>query len=127
MARHSVLVVDDEAQLRRIVMQLLEEEGFTVRGAATGREAIAEIRRHPPDVVLLDMQLPDVSGGDVARFIHEHGLHSKIIVLTAAHSARALARQWGAQGYVAKPFALLRLLEVLEQTANEDAAYPLAA
>ena len=63
----------------------------------------------------------------MARFIHEQGLPCKIIVLTAAHAARSLAQQWGAAGYIAKPFALLRLLQVIEQAAPEVVPYERAA
>jgi DNA-binding response OmpR family regulator len=116
----SILIVDDDAALRSTVVNFLREEGFVADGVSDGRSALSYVEGRRPDVVVLDLHLPRMDGWNVARSIKERGIHSKIIVLTAAHSARAAAEQLGADGYVAKPFALLQLLRAIEQL--DDAA-----
>jgi DNA-binding response OmpR family regulator len=122
MAVCSVLVVEDDAQLRGTILRFLEEEGYEARGASDGKAALAQLAQEPFNIVLLDMHLPRIDGWEVARSIRERGLSTSIVVLTAADSARDVAEQLGAVGYVAKPFALLQLLRVLERSLNQNVA-----
>jgi DNA-binding response OmpR family regulator len=122
MAVCSVLVVEDDAQLRGTILRFLKEEGYEARGASDGKAALACLAREPYNIVLLDMHLPRMDGWEVAHSIRERGLSTSIVVLTAADSARDVAEQLGAIGYVAKPFALLQLLRVLERSLNQNVA-----
>jgi len=115
----SVLVADDDARLRAIILEFLQQEGYATQGAADGRAALSCLEQEPFDVVVLDIHLPRMDGWEVARAIRERGLRSKIVVLTAAHDARAAAERMGANGYVAKPFALLQLSRALEHSLTE--------
>ena len=101
----TVLVVDDHAGFRSRARLLLEAEGYRVVGeAADGRTAVAESRRLRPDIVLLDVQLPDVDGFDVAALITDEG-DSTAVVLTSSRdwsdSPELIARS-GARGFVPK-------------------------
>lgn len=83
----SVLIVDDHPSFRSITRRLLEAAGFTVVGEAPdGREAIAAAQRLKPDLVLLDVQLPDLDGFEVAARMAESGLDS-VVVLTSSRAA----------------------------------------
>ena len=101
-----ILIVDDHAVVRRGVRSLLEsEEGFEITGeATTGREAVEVARRLQPDVVVMDLSLPELNGLDATRQILKDSPRTEILVLTMHHSEE-LARdvlQAGARGYVLK-------------------------
>jgi DNA-binding NarL/FixJ family response regulator len=101
----SVLIVDDHPSFRASARRLLEADGFDVVGEAPdGREAIAAAQRLKPDLVLLDVQLPDLDGFEVAARLAESGLDS-VVVLTssraAAEYAPLLARS-PARGFIPK-------------------------
>jgi DNA-binding response OmpR family regulator len=114
-ARTSVLVVEDEPALRATIISFLREEGFAAQGASDGQAALNRLEQEAPDVLILDMWLPRLNGWDLTRKMRERGLQCKLIVMTAAHSARTVAEQLGADAYVPKPFALLQLLRAVER------------
>ncbi len=110
MAR-TILVVDDEPTLRETLVEGLEDEGFRVVSAADGREAIAQFRASAPDLVLLDLMLPELSGIEVCRAIRaESGV--PILMLTARDSEldKVVGLELGADDYVSKPFSPRELL-----------------
>src|SRR5207302_696301 len=78
-----ILIVDDEAMIRKAVHLALEKEGYEVVEAETGAEALRRIELSKPDLILLDIMLPDVSGFDVCRDIRKAGLRVPIIILSA--------------------------------------------
>lgn len=100
-----IVIVDDHASFRRTARALLEAEGFDVVGEATdGATAIATIGRLRPDVVLLDVQLPDMDGFEVAARLGENG-SSPAIVLTSSRDAGefgTLVADCGARGFIPK-------------------------
>lgn len=100
-----VLVVDDEPQVREIVASYLEREGFTVRTAADGTEALVELARQRADLVVLDLMLPGVDGLTVLRRLRESGDEVPVIVLSARgrESERVAGLELGADDYLAKP------------------------
>jgi DNA-binding response OmpR family regulator len=100
-----VLVVDDEPQVREIVATYLEREGFTVRTAADGTEALAELARKRADLVVLDLMLPGVDGLAVLRKLRASGDRVPVIVLSAKgrESERVAGLELGADDYLAKP------------------------
>jgi len=106
MAR-TILVVDDEPTLRETLVEALEADGFRVVSAADGREALERFRAERPDLVLLDLMLPELSGIEVCRIIRaESGV--PIIMLTAKDSEvdKVVGLELGADDYVTKPFSL---------------------
>ena len=109
MAR-TILVVDDEPTLRETLVDALEADGFRVVAAADGREALTRFRADRPDLVLLDLMLPELSGIEVCRIIRaESGV--PIVMLTAKDSEldKVVGLELGADDYVTKPFSLREL------------------
>ena len=109
MAR-TILVVEDETTLRETLVDALESEGFRVIDAADGRAALARFRADKPDLVLLDLMLPELSGIEVCRIIRaESGV--PIVMLTAKDSEldKVVGLELGADDYVTKPFSLREL------------------
>jgi two-component system response regulator RegX3 len=109
MAR-TILVVDDETTLRETLVEALEGEGFRVVSAADGREALTVFRAERPDLVLLDLMLPELSGIEVCRIIRaESGV--PIVMLTAKDSEldKVVGLELGADDYVTKPFSVREL------------------
>jgi two-component system response regulator MtrA len=129
MAR-TILVVDDEPTLRETLAEALDADGFRVVTAADGREALARFREHRPDLVVLDLMLPELSGVEVCRILRqESGV--PILMLTAKSSEidKVLGLELGADDYVTKPFSLRELtarihalLRRTEQPAPEGPA-----
>jgi len=109
MAR-TILVVDDETTLRETLVDALEAEGFRVVSAADGRAALTVFRAERPDLVLLDLMLPELSGIEVCRIIRaESGV--PIVMLTAKDSEidKVVGLELGADDYVTKPFSVREL------------------
>ena len=100
-----VLVVDDEPQVREIVATYLARDGFAVRTAGTGAEALAELARKRADLVVLDLMLPGIDGLSVLRKLRESGDQVPVIVLSAKgrESERVAGLELGADDYLAKP------------------------
>lgn len=112
-----VLVVDDHSLFRRGVIQTLRQEGdMTVVGEAdSAASAIEAAKDHLPDIVLLDLKLPDASGLSVARELQRECPYSKVIVLTVVEDEEALlqALKEGARGYLLKGISAEELVQVL--------------
>src|SRR5215468_5155994 len=109
MAR-TILVVEDETTLRETLADALEAEGFHVVQAGDGRIALSRFRSDKPDLVLLDLMLPEMSGIEVCRIIRaESGV--PIVMLTAKDSEldKVVGLELGADDYVTKPFSLREL------------------
>jgi DNA-binding response OmpR family regulator len=109
MAR-TILVVDDESTLRETLAEALEADGYRVVTAPDGREALTKFRAEHPDLVLLDLMLPELSGIEVCRIIRaESGV--PIVMLTAKDAERdkVVGLELGADDYVTKPFSLREL------------------
>ncbi len=117
----TVLVVEDENRLRQLLCSYFKREGMFVLSTASGAHAIALVRDGHPDVVLLDLGLPDVPGEDVAREIRSFS-DIPILVVTAKSSEahRIQGLELGADDYITKPFSprelVLRTLAVLRRT-----------
>ncbi len=109
-----VLVIDDDPAILGFVTFSLEAEGFEVRTADNGGSGLAAATALPPDVVLLDLSLPDVDGYEVLRRLHAGGptAHVPVVLLTVASTVEELVRglDAGADDYVTKPFAIEELI-----------------
>ncbi|MBA2263148.1 MAG: sigma-54-dependent Fis family transcriptional regulator [Chloroflexi bacterium] len=116
-APRSVLVVDDEPQIRSLLSDLLKEDGYKVRTATTGAEALESIAKDLPDLVMMDVKLPDQDGLGVLKTLkREHG-ELEVIVMTAfgGSSTAIKAMEHGAYDYVTKPFEIEDLLATLKR------------
>jgi two-component system response regulator MprA len=124
-------ICEDDAELRRVVRDALEQEGFAVRVTTTGSEAVAAFGEQPPDVLVLDVGLPDADGRDVCQALRARGITSPVLFLTArdALTDRLSGFHAGGDDYLTKPFALSELLVRVQalvrrtaSTSDDDAA-----
>ena len=117
-----ILVVDDDPGIRQVVTMALRDDDYTVQEAANGLEALDRIAESPPALVLLDLQMPVMTGWQVLANLETQQIRVPVVIMTAAYRARAEAERLRAAGYLAKPFDLASLYAVVEQqhrTPNE--------
>jgi DNA-binding response OmpR family regulator len=127
MAR-SILVVDDERTLRETLAESLEEEGYVVFQATDGREAVEAFRRHHPDLILLDLMLPELSGVEVCRIIRaESGVPILMLTAKSAEIDKVVGLELGADDYVTKPFSFRELLARVRALLRRSEAQSRAA
>ena len=119
--RH-VLVIEDEPQMRAMLTDNLEFEGYRVTAVATGEEALTEFARDAYALVLLDIMLPGISGFEVCRRLRDDGTRVPIIVLTARTQERDRVHglDLGADDYVSKPFSVRELLARVRAQVRRD-------
>lgn len=119
--KSSILVVDDEDALRTVLGGELASEGYEVRTAADGDEAISEMDKSPFDLVLLDIKMPRLNGFEVLKFIKEKHEKTKVVMLTGfADLKNAIeSKKLGADDFVSKPYDLVDLLTTIERVLSE--------
>jgi DNA-binding response OmpR family regulator len=107
----TILVADDKANIRNLVRDYLESEGFRVVLAANGNEALYTARQKKPDLILLDIMMPEMSGYDFIRAYHKEQ-DTPIILLTARldETDKVLGLELGADDYITKPFGMKELV-----------------
>ena len=115
MGTATILVVDDERKIRDTVRSYLEREGYAVLVADTGQRALETLERARPDLLVLDLMLPDLSGEEVARAVRSHS-SLPIIMLTAkaTEDDRVTGLRLGADDYLVKPFSPRELIARVE-------------
>ncbi|MGW2250758.1 response regulator transcription factor [Kitasatospora sp. NPDC001660] len=108
----TVLVVDDDNTIRRSLERGLRLGGFTVRTADGGQAALRLVATEPPDVLVLDVSMPDVDGTEVCRRLRDQGIDTPVLMLSALDELadRVAGLQAGADDYLVKPFALEELV-----------------
>lgn len=116
-----VLVVEDEPELVDLTRMVLEIGGYEIESVLTGEEALRAIEESEPDVVLLDIRLPGISGWDVLEALAEQGRHIRVIPVSAHTSQSSFERalRMGCPAYVTKPFRTDHLLDVVERAMRE--------
>ena len=120
----SVLLADDDARLRQFLELELQEEGYAVRSCSDGIGALTDIRQQPPDLLILDWMLPDLSGVEVCQRLRSTGLLLPVLMLTGrdAVADRVQALDAGADDYLVKPFSIEELLARLRALARRSPA-----
>ena len=117
----TVLIADDEPHVVDLVRLTLEDERINVIGAPDGETALAQAEAQRPDLIFLDVQLPDISGFEVCARLRSDPRFAatKIVMLTAAAQESDVARGLaaGANHYLTKPFSPVRLLSIVENVA----------
>ncbi len=132
MSSAKILVVDDEPQVRRVMKSTLTAEGYTITEASNGNEALEVFRAKPPDIILLDLNMPGMDGLEACRQIRRSS-EVPIIMLTVRNAERdkVLALDAGADDYVVKPFGMQELLAriraALRRTLPQDKLPPFAS
>lgn len=127
MNKHEILVVDDEAQIRKLLQITLESNDYKVRLATTGKEALISAANHPPELIILDLGLPDKSGHIVLNELREW-YNKSIIILSVIDNEEDIvsALDNGATDYLTKPFRTAELLARIRaairrnSTENDD-------
>jgi DNA-binding response OmpR family regulator len=121
----TILVVDDERKIRDLVRSYLEREGYAVLVADTGQRALEAIERARPDLVVLDLMLPDLPGEEVARSVRAHS-DLPIIMLTAkaGEDDRVAGLRLGADDYLPKPFSPRELVARVEAVLRRARGAP---
>jgi len=116
-----VLLVDDEPAVCKLFQKVLQEEGYRTITAASGREALALARQAAPDLILLDIVMPEMSGVETLRELRRRG-HAAVVIMLTAQGSLQTAREamlLGAYDYVTKPFNLEFLKTVLRAGLSE--------
>jgi two-component system response regulator MprA len=126
-----VLIVEDDAGLRDVLVRTFRAEGFGARGAATGADTLAHIAAHgAPDALVIDIGLPDADGRDLCQAIRARGVLAPVLFLTARHALtdRLSGFHAGGDDYVTKPFDIeeivVRLRALLRRTTAEPGEVP---
>ncbi len=119
-----VLVIDDEPSVADALRVILEDEGFGVVVAATGREGLAEARRAPFSVTVTDLRLPDMDGLEIIGAFREGGLGGAAILITSHGTPDVFARalDLGAVGFISKPFLPSDILRLIAAALEGRAA-----
>ena len=121
----SIVVVDDEPSIRELLVASLHFAGFEVNTAASGSEAIEVIEKVQPDLIVLDVMLPDIDGFTVTRRIRQEGINAPVLFLTARDDTqdKIMGLTVGGDDYVTKPFSLeevvARIRAILRRTREQ--------
>jgi two-component system response regulator MprA len=132
MAAAKIGLCEDDAGLCSVLTRALRSEGFEVRATMTGHAAVEAFSSAPPDLLLLDIGLPDADGRDVCQALRSHGVAVPVLFLTARDALpdRLAGFHAGGDDYLTKPFALAELIvrvrALLRRAAPPDAPLPLA-
>jgi DNA-binding response OmpR family regulator len=127
---HKILIVEDEDAIRMGLVDLLEIEGYEIDVAVDGEQAMEKVRAFLPNLVILDLMLPKISGYDVCRFIRKSFPHTFIMMLTAKNEEinKIQGLEIGADDYVTKPFSVFELMarikSMLRRVTHEAPAAP---
>jgi two-component system, OmpR family, response regulator len=113
---HSVLVVEDDDELRGVLGRGLREEGFAVDTVPDGASLLDRVDRTAPDVLVIDIGLPDADGRDLCQALRARGVHTPVLFLTARDALvdRIAGFDAGGDDYLAKPFAFVELVARLQ-------------
>ena len=123
MSNATILVIDDEAQIRKLLNITLQSFGYNVTEAATAKEGIMAVSTHPPDLVLLDLGLPDQNGHEVLKHLREW-YSNPVIILSVQSDEEDIVRalDHGANDYLVKPFRTGELVARIRSALRKAAA-----
>jgi DNA-binding response OmpR family regulator len=111
----NILIVEDELPLRKIISRNLTSRGHSVREASTVEEALAALRDQLPDLLLLDINLPDRTGWDVLRDLRQRGVEVPTVIVSAVRVSQNRLAEFRPLAYLPKPFPLEAMLQLVEQ------------
>ncbi|EGW38849.1 response regulator [Desulfosporosinus sp. OT] len=119
-ARHSVLIVDDNSGIRKLLQEVLSNEGYYVATAASGQEALMQVQRELPDLVLLDLKMPRINGFELKQKLKEIDKNIRIIIVSG-YAEQELVKdiiKQNADYVLSKPFDLEELQNVVAKLLN---------
>ena len=118
MEKGHVLVVDDDASVCRMVADALRQYGFQVTTASSVLDALEAVENERPNLVILDIRMPVLTGGDFAYVLKRHSVTLPVVVMTGEHDASHWADEIGAVGFLRKPFKLTELFSIVDRYAK---------
>ena len=123
-----ILCIDDEADMVELVQLVMQKEEMTVQGALSGHEGLAMMRKSPPQVVLLDIMMPDMDGWEVYRRIRADAALKDIpVIIVTVRTNRLeeiIARlRVGVDGYITKPFSPSQMRETVKKVLSEKTSW----
>ncbi len=120
--RPMVLVIDDQPGIRRLLTEVLQEEGYAVIAAANGYDGLQKARDNRPALILMDMKMPGMDGIETLRELRRLGIGERVIMMTAYGELDLVteAKEIGAADYITKPFDILALCELIGRNLAAD-------
>jgi DNA-binding response OmpR family regulator len=123
--KQRILVIEDEAEMIDLTRIVLEREGYKVLGAVGGAQGLEMIRQERPDLILLDLMMPDIGGWEVYRQVKADQELAQIPVIVVTAKAQSIDKVLGLQvakvdDYITKPFGPKELLESIDRVLNSD-------
>ena len=117
MAQKSILVADDDASIRSLLRQLLTDEGYSITEAATGTEVVAQVSESSPDLVIMDVRMPELDGIEALPKVKQASPKTSVLIMTAFGSSNAAikAMELGAFDYITKPFELDKISHTVKR------------
>lgn len=116
-----ILVVDDEALIRHLVIDTLTDEGHDVHSAPSGEVALGELQGSTPDLLIVDLRMPGMTGAEFVRLQRAAGLQIPVVVLSGSSEARQVGADLGALAVIHKPFDLDELVRVVSRATATSA------
>lgn len=118
----SILVVDDQMGVRRLLFEAFKEDGYNVRLAASGFEAISQVNSDPPKLILMDMKMPGMNGLEALREIKRLNPDISVIMMTAYGELEIVAEamKLGVKEYITKPFDINELRDLVSQVLSGE-------
>jgi two-component system response regulator (stage 0 sporulation protein F) len=114
----TILIIDDEQSIRALLKEVLEREGYRVIEAGNGREGLAMYQKHPADLVIMDLLMPDTDGLEATLQLTREYVDAKVIAMTGAQGDRNfldVAKLFGARRVFEKPFDINELLKAVQE------------
>jgi DNA-binding response OmpR family regulator len=123
-AEGRVLVVDDDEPIARMMAEFLAEHGFVADWAGSGRAALARVKTAPPDVMVLDLRMPEMDGRQLLQTVRAQGLSPRVVLFSADRAVADAARELRCEAFVEKPFAPESLLAAVRRAMGMETQRP---
>jgi two-component system chemotaxis response regulator CheY len=119
----TILVVDDAAFMRMMIRDILSREGYVIHEAVNGRDAIEKFEEVDPDLVTMDITMPEMSGLEALREIRESHAHARVLMVSAMGQQKMIveALEAGAMDFLVKPFQPTKVLETVKKCLQSQA------
>ncbi|MGI6551209.1 MAG: response regulator [Syntrophomonadales bacterium] len=122
---HRVLVVDDQKGVRRLLEELFKKEGYEVNVAVDGKDSVEKVKAYPPDIVLMDMKMPNMNGLEASQEIIKYDQTIPIIMMTAYGEMEVVqkALEVGVKKYITKPFDIIDLRNMVKEVLESKVLF----
>lgn len=121
LSKATILIVDDQPGIRRLLLEVLSENGYLVETAANGYEGLQKARETNPELVLMDMKMPGMDGIETLRELRRLAQSPKVVMMTAYGELDMIneAKELGALAYITKPFDIIALCQLIEENVKD--------